>query len=99
MTFLIIYQQVPVLCMQMILHFSIQPNLYKQWNHVYKCVNETISWLKSNKLAVNPSKSNSMLIGTRQRIKKSTLNISINDCTVKFTNTFNLLGVIIDNNL
>ena len=64
-----------------------------------KCVNKTISWLKSNKLAVNPSKSNSMLIGTRQRIKKSTLNISINDCTVKFTNTFNLLGVIIDNNL
>ena len=64
-----------------------------------KCINETITWLKSNKLAVNPSKSNSMLIGTRQRIKKYTLNISINDCTVKFTNTFNLLGVIIDNNL
>ena len=45
------------------------------------------------------SNSNSMLICTRQRIKKSTLNIFINVCTVKFTNTFNLLGVIIDNNL
>ena len=30
-----------------------------------KYVNETITWFKSNKLAVNPSKSNSMLIGTR----------------------------------
>ena len=66
-------------------------DLYRWWNHVY--------WLKSNKLVVNPSKSNSVLIGTRQRSIKSTLTISINDCTVKFTNTFNLLGVITDNNL
>ena len=33
-----------------------------------KCVTETITWLKLHKLVVNPSKSNTMLFGSRQRI-------------------------------
>ena len=96
MTFLIIYQQVPV---DDITLFCSAKSLQTVESCLQKCVNETITWLKSNNLALNPSKSSSMLIGTRQRIKKSTLSISINDCSVKCTNTFNLLGVIIDNNL
>ena len=38
------------------------------------CVNETYTWLNNNKLLVNASKSNTMLIGTKKRTNNYCLN-------------------------
>ena len=64
-----------------------------------QCVNNSLSWLHQNKLMINPSKSSSMLIGTKQKIENLTLNIQINNCTIDYVNHFKLLGVTIDSNL
>ena len=64
-------------------------------------VNITTSWLTDNGLIVNPSKSNSMIIITKQRTNKpnSLLKIKIKNSIIDQTNSFKLLGVEIDNNL
>ena len=64
-----------------------------------QCVNNSLSWLHQNKLMINPSKSSSMLIGTKQKIENLTLNIQINNCTIDYVNHFKLLSVTIDLNL
>ena len=64
-----------------------------------KCVTETITWLKLHKLVVNPSKSNTMLFGSRQKINQSTINITINGTPVVASETFKLLGITFDSNL
>ena len=64
-----------------------------------QCVNNSLSWLHQNKLMINPSKSSSMLTGTKQKIENLTLNLQINNCTIDYVNHFKLLGVTIDSNL
>ena len=83
--------------MLMTLHYSPQINVCLK--QVY--VNITTSWLTDNGLIVNPSRSNSMIIGTKQRTNKpnSLLKIKINNSIIDQTNSFKLLGVEIDNNL
>ena len=63
------------------------------------CVNETYTWLNNNKLLVNTSKSNTMLIGTKKRTNNCCLNIYINNALINYTDNFNLLGVYIDSDL
>ena len=62
-------------------------------------VDDTIKWLQTNKLVVNPSKCNSMLDGSRQKVNNLTLKIMINNIPVTYTQAFKLLGVTVDSNL
>ena len=63
------------------------------------CVDDTIKWLQTNKLVVNPLKCNSMLVGSRQKVNNLTLKIMINNIPVTYTRSFKLLGVTVDSNL
>ena len=56
-------------------------------------------WLNNNKLLVNTSKSNTMLIGTKKRTNNCCLNIYINNALINYTDNFKLLGVYIDSDL
>ena len=56
------------------------------------------TWLKSNKLSLNVSKTH-YLIFHRARLKQANLALSINGVTVSEVKTFKYLGVIIDNKL
>ena len=55
------------------------------------CVNETYTWLNNNKLLVNASKSNTVLIGTKKRTNNFCLNIYINNALIKYTDNFKFL--------
>ena len=69
------------------------------------CLNQDLGdlyeWLRANKLTLNMTKTEYMLIGSRQRL--STLNdsprLTINDVHVKQVNEAKILGVVIDNKL
>ena len=81
--------------------FTSNKCLFEAESQLQLYVNITASWLTDNGLVVNPSKSNSMIIGTKQRTNKpnSLLQIKINNSIIDQTNSFKLLGVEIDNNL
>ena len=68
-------------------------------NKLQSYVNDTVEWLDKNGLIVNPSKSNVMVIGSKQRTENLKLNIFIKNSRIEQTRTFKLLGVNIDNNL
>ena len=69
---------------------SIQLNL----NHDLDNLNK---WLISNKLTLNTSKTEFMLIGSRQKL--STLAISINNVPIEHVSSVKSLGIFIDENL
>ena len=66
-----------------------------------RCLSALHTWLSLNGLALNPSKSEVMLMGTRQRSASlpSLSNISVTCSTVPFSPQVKLLGVTLDNSL
>ena len=68
-------------------------------SNLQPCVDDTIKWLQTNKLVVNPSKCNSMLVGSKQKVNNLTLKTMINNIPVTYTQAFKLLGVTVDSNL
>ena len=53
-------------------------------------------WLRSSQLCLNVVKSNSMLIGSCQRIANKTLNVSVGGTVLNRATSVRYLGVIID---
>ena len=77
--------------------------LNTQWNHDdILCLNSELqsitSWLKLNKLTVNVTKTEAMLFHTPQRQVRYPV-LYIDDIPVEFVNSFNFLGIILDDNL
>ena len=68
-------------------------------SNLQTCVDDIMKWLQTNKLVVNPSKCNSMLVGSRQKVNNLTLKIMINNIPVTYTQAFKLLGFMVDSNL
>ena len=71
-------------------------------NSLNTALTELQSWCLSNRMVVNPSKSASMLIATRQkrqRLIPSTLNLIYNNTPISQVTSHRILGVIIDHNL
>ena len=64
-------------------------------------LNSTALWCKNNSMVINPVKTYSMLIATRQKhqLNPLYLNLYINQTSIKQVTKHRLLGVIIDNNL
>ena len=79
--------------------YSFDKTLKGAENKLQSYVNDTVEWLDKNGLIVNPSKSNVMVIGSKQRTENLKLNIFIKNSRIEQTRTFKLLGVNIDNNL
>ena len=57
------------------------------------------NWSVRNKLTINANKTKSMLIGSRQRVSNTDLNVSIADSPIVKVNSCKCLGVIIDETL
>ena len=57
------------------------------------------NWSVRNKLTINANKTKSMLIGSRQRISNTDLNVSIADSPIVKVNSCKCLGVINDETL
>ena len=66
-----------------------------------RCLSALHTWFSLNGLALNPSKSEVILMGTRQRSASlpSLSNISVAGSTVPFSPQVKLLGVTLDNSL
>ena len=62
-------------------------------------LNCVLDWFSANRLFVNTSKSNSILIGSKQLLNSRSLNIKINNIQLEQVSSIKLLGVYIDNNL
>ena len=62
---------------------------------------EVSSWCSLNDMVINPSKTEAMVITTRQKhqLRPLLLNITVNDIPVKEVNKHRLLGVVIDKSL
>ena len=57
------------------------------------------NWLDTNKLNLHPDKTKCILIGSHQRLKGQTLDITIDDHSITPSNEIKSLGVMLDNNL
>ena len=84
-------------------HTTLCATLNTQWNHDdILCLNSELqsitSWLKLNKLTVNVTKTKAMLFHTPQRQVCYPV-LYIDDIPVEFVNSFNFLGIILDDNL
>ena len=76
----------------------------KDVNIIQSCLNKhllNIKWLIANKLTLNMTKTEFMLIGSRQKLKTLTTSpvLSINGTLVNQVSTSKSLGVLIDANL
>ncbi|CAC5410806.1 unnamed protein product [Mytilus coruscus] len=58
-------------------------------------------WCKGNKMYINPTKTTSMIIGSRQKLAKTdhVLNLTVGNSHIRDVNGEKLLGVFIDENL
>ena len=76
-------------------------NISKIQNSLQNSLDEVNQWTIDNKMSINPKKSKSMIISTKQkRIKNHyKINLNISNQNIEQTNEHKLLGVIIDENL
>ena len=70
-------------------------------DNINRCLHDVAIWFNSNRLVVNASKSNFMLVGTHQKLAsiESSLDVRINDCKLQECTSAKLLGVILDQHL
>ena len=68
--------------------------------NIHKCVTDVHEWYESNKLIINTSKSNVMLLTTRQMLsnmRDTALNVLIGNHKLPQCNSIKYIGVDIDN--
>ena len=69
-------------------------------NNMQVALDSALKWFKENKLIVNLSKTNMMLIGTNYKTKQlSNISVTVNNIELIKCDTAKLLGIIIDQNL
>ena len=67
---------------------------------VSECIADIKAWMKSNLLMLNDSKTEVVLLGTKQQLSKlSSLEISVGNANIKSCTKVKNLGVIFDNNM
>lgn len=74
-------------------------NIYNKINLINKELQEVSNWFRSNKLSVNASKTNYMILGTSHMTSKTThndLNVLLDDTILERVKSTKFLGVIID---
>ena len=64
------------------------------------CVNDVRKWMLMNKLKINDSKTEFLIIGSKHQLNKITIDsIRIRDSEIKSIASAKNLGVVIDNNM
>ena len=73
---------------------SMQSSLNRDLGNIHK-------WLLCNKLTLNSTKTEFMLIGSRQKLStlSESLELSIDNIPIKQVSTTKSLGILIDNNI
>ena len=79
--------------------YSSGSSLEELQGHLQTCIDKAAEWFSANRLVVNSKKSTVSLIGTRQRIARNKLNVSIGTDELISCDNVKLLGVQIDPNL
>ena len=80
--------------------YCIGSNIVELKTNIQKCVTDVHEWYESNKLVINTSKSNVMILTTRQMLSHMTdtdLNVHIGNHELLQCNNIKYLGVDIDN--
>ena len=79
----------------------IEPNFFiENQNLVQKCIADILLWMQSNKLKLNPEKTESMVAGTTHSLKQISLApMSIAGSSISSQNSVKYLGVRLDNSL
>src|SRR5271154_834585 len=69
-------------------------------NCISNCIADIRSWMQSNLLMLNDSKTEIVLLGTRQQLSKlGSLKISVESANIKLCSKVRNLGVIFDSNM
>ena len=67
---------------------------------ISNCIADIGSWMQSNLLKLNESKTEVVLLGTKQQLRKlGNLEISVGNVNIKSCNKVRNLGVIFDSNM
>ena len=76
-------------------------DIHQIQNLLQQSLNEIQTWTIQNKMAINPQKSNSMVLTTRQKrqLHNYKLNLTISNQNIDQTEEHKLLGIVIDHNL
>ena len=68
-----------------------------------KCINTVVNeWLKDNKLSLNVSTSEAMIMGTRHKVSnidRNDVNVNVNGLRLQYVNACKHLGVVINDKL
>ena len=67
--------------------------------NVKSALSDASQWLQSNRLVVNPNKSNFLIIGNPSRTDGTCFNLSLNDVSISQCTNAKLLGIFIDDQL
>ena len=70
-------------------------------NNVERCICNVSSWMKANKLTLNPSKTEALLLSSSRNSVSESLPscINVDGSTVKFSESVKSLGVTLDSTL
>src|SRR5277367_1348413 len=69
-------------------------------NCMSNCIADIRSWMQSNLLLLNDSKTEVILLGTKQQLSKlSNLEISVGGANIKSCSKVKNLGIVFDNNM
>jgi len=79
----------------------LRPGAFADMQRVSLCVQDVSRWFMENALLLNPSKTEAMVFGTRQRLSTVELPHGIDICgaTISFSDAVKLLGVTLDSTL
>ena len=75
------------------------------WNNVHACLQRDltsfVSWADSNMLKLNENKTQAMIVGTRNRLRKiiDPIPLIIKGSNIKFVNRYNFLGFVLDSEM
>ena len=69
-------------------------------NSVQSCISDVLVWMQSNKLKLNPEKTEAMVSGSRSCLSEvSSMSMSIDNTTIPFLSSVRYLGVTLDSSL
>ena len=85
----------------LMIYFSVRGTMITDFNSLCTGAERVSDWFMRNCLLLNPSKTEAIIFGTNQRLKKidKTVGIRIAGSSVKFSDHIKLLGVTIDSSL
>ena len=81
------------------MHSNLPGDIVAMKERVSKTLEEAHCWFVANSLKINPSKTELLLLRTRQRHLSGDLSITFNDTVLSSSSSAKILGIVLDDNL